>query len=122
MSQKPVLSVVDYDAWERGYIPPSEHVLIDELAYRGARVLMSHNTEELGFWLVLKGATPPPKGRKIMLEMMKEVLNWEDPEPEEKTTDDKNAPPLEADYSDEVTDEHIEKIKENVGSYERTKE
>jgi hypothetical protein len=31
----PVPSVVDYDAWRKGYMPPSEHILIDKLAYRG---------------------------------------------------------------------------------------
>lgn len=49
-------SVVDYDAWKRGYMPPSEHVLIDELSYRGATVNLSSNWgDELGFWVVAKG-------------------------------------------------------------------
>lgn len=51
----PALSPVDYDAWQRGYMPPSEHILIDELAYRGARVVCSSNGGDIAFWLVVKG-------------------------------------------------------------------
>lgn len=41
-------TVVDYDAWKRGYMPPSEHVLIDQLAYRGARVVMGSDFGDHG--------------------------------------------------------------------------
>ena len=51
----PVLSPVDYDAWERGYMPPSEHVLIDALVYRGARVKCSATGTKRGWWLVVQG-------------------------------------------------------------------
>lgn len=34
-----VNSVVDYNAARRGYMPPTEHILIDELSYRGMKVL-----------------------------------------------------------------------------------
>lgn len=55
MAQGPVLSVVDYAAWEKGYMPPSEHVLIDQLAYRGARVVMSSDFGDQAYWLVMRG-------------------------------------------------------------------
>lgn len=56
MAHPPVLSVVDYAAWEKGYMPPSEHILIDQLAYRGARVVMSadYGPDE-AYWLVVRG-------------------------------------------------------------------
>jgi hypothetical protein len=54
-----VLSPVDYDAWNRGYMPPSEHILIDALAYRGARVVMSQSTQNAEVWLVVKGQMTP---------------------------------------------------------------
>lgn len=50
------MKVVDYDAWQRGYMPPNEHVLIDALAYRGARVVASsHIVRGNGWWLVVQG-------------------------------------------------------------------
>lgn len=57
MSQRnPVLSIVDYAAWDKGYLPPSEHVLIDALSYRDARIVMSSSDSRGdGFWLVMKG-------------------------------------------------------------------
>jgi hypothetical protein len=51
----PKLSVVDYDAWEKGYMPPSEHCLIDALSYRGAKVAMASGVRETHWWLVVKG-------------------------------------------------------------------
>jgi hypothetical protein len=48
-------SVVDYDAWKRGYMPPTEHVLIDELSYRGAKVVSASVGSDFGWWLVVKG-------------------------------------------------------------------
>ncbi len=36
-----VQSVVNYDAWNKGYRPPSEHELIHALSYEGARVKAS---------------------------------------------------------------------------------
>jgi hypothetical protein len=57
--KQPVLSVVDYDAWNRGYMPPTEHVLIDQLSYRGARVVtMSDWGEQGAWWLVCRGPKP----------------------------------------------------------------
>lgn len=55
MSNNPI-GVVDYDAWRRGYIPPSEHVLIDKLAFRGAKVVFSTMTSRKGqMWIVVEG-------------------------------------------------------------------
>lgn len=50
------MDVVDYTAWNRGYMPPSEHVLIDALAFRGAKVRAStHLRPENGWWIVTQG-------------------------------------------------------------------
>lgn len=49
-------NVVDYEAWKKGYTPPTEHVLIDQLAYRGARVVsMSSVAKGFSWWLVVRG-------------------------------------------------------------------
>lgn len=49
-------NVVDYAAWKKGYTPPCEHVLIDQLAYRGARVVsMSRVANNFSWWLVVNG-------------------------------------------------------------------
>ncbi|GIK47973.1 MAG: hypothetical protein BroJett013_06700 [Alphaproteobacteria bacterium] len=50
------MDVVDYNAWQRGYMPPSEHILIDALAFRGAKVRAStHLREGHGWWIVTQG-------------------------------------------------------------------
>jgi hypothetical protein len=65
-------SVVDYAAWERGYTPPSEHILIDQLAYRGARVMMmSDFGDDLGaVWVVIRGKALTPAMRRSMRHML----------------------------------------------------
>ena len=69
-----VASVVDYDAWKRGYMPPTEHILIDQLAYRGARVIMMSDWGDKGaYWIVTRGKTLSAAVRKqirLALEMM----------------------------------------------------
>lgn len=78
---KPV-SVVDYDAWGRGYMPPSEHILIDKLSYRGARVQISTPiSREHQIWVVVEGPPMTNKQRKAIREM---VNLWfkDEPEPE----------------------------------------
>ena len=68
MSHK--ITVVDYDAWQRGYMPPSEHVLIDQLAYRGARVVTSaDHTDDGAFWVVVRGFRPSEKSRKVLFDL-----------------------------------------------------
>ena len=66
-----VESVVDYKAWEKGYMPPSEHVLIDALSYRGAQVILSSSSQDSGYWLVVKG---PPKFRGRRLRAMMQQI------------------------------------------------
>lgn len=71
-------TVVDYDAWNRGYSPPSEHVLIDQLAYRGARVVLGCDLGTGGaFWVVMRGKRPNAAVRKAMREMMELVFEDE---------------------------------------------
>lgn len=70
MNQRtPVLSVVDYAAWDKGYMPPSEHILIDKLAYRGARVVFSTAvSRENQIWVVVEGPALSPVARRMVRE------------------------------------------------------
>lgn len=61
---KRVLSPVDYEAWGKGYMPPSEHVLIDQLQYRGARIILGSDMGETAYWLVMRG--PGPKSKQVL--------------------------------------------------------
>lgn len=79
----PLASVVDYRAWERGYMPPSEHILIDELSYRGAKVLMSSTSSERGYWLVTKGYEKSAELRKIARVLAAQIASLEEAEEEE---------------------------------------
>jgi len=89
--KRPVLSVVDYEAWGRGYMPPSEHVLIDKLAYRGARVQLSTPiSREHQIWVVIDGPPLTNKQRKAMRDM---VNLWLEDEPEEPAKAADEAPP-----------------------------
>jgi hypothetical protein len=70
-------SPVDYEAWGKGYMPPSEHVLIDQLAYRGARVISSSDSgrpDGPAYWLVVRGKTNP---KRIGLALMQLMEDWE---------------------------------------------
>jgi len=76
-------TVVDYDAWNRGYMPPSEHVLIDKLAYRGARVQLSTPiSREHQIWVVIEG---PPLNNKQRKQLRDMVNFWFEDEPEGAT-------------------------------------
>lgn len=68
---------VDYDAWRKGYMPPSEHVLIDQLAYRGARVIMATDFAEHGaIWIVTRDIRNlKPAARKKLREIINDVLD-----------------------------------------------
>lgn len=80
----PVWSPVDYDAWSRGYQPPSEHVLIDALQFRGAKVQMSTNVAQGGkVWVVYEGPNFNAKARKHLIAMMRALDEALDEEPEE---------------------------------------
>lgn len=84
LPKRPVLSVVDYDAWERGYMPPSEHILIDQLAYRGARVKMSSDWGDSGaIWIVMRGGTLTKEMRASM-RMLLELFFKDDEQPASK--------------------------------------
>jgi hypothetical protein len=63
-------TVVDYEAWRKGYMPPSEHILIDELAYRGARVIHGSDWGNLAIWVVMRGTIPSRKVRKAIRELV----------------------------------------------------
>lgn len=57
-------------------MPPSEHVLIDELSYRGARVIASSNGSGGGWWLVVRGDVPTKGLAKILhhqIDMLEEI-------------------------------------------------
>ena len=71
------LTVVDYDAWNRGYMPPSEHVLIDQLAYRGARVFMSSDWGKHGaIWIVTRDITNLKReARKALAEIIHQTID-----------------------------------------------
>lgn len=89
MPHPPVLSVVDYAAWEKGYLPPSEHILIDKLAYRGARVVLSTWLGGDGqLWVVLEGKPLTNRQRKLLREM---ITLWFDDEEEAKPTEASNS-------------------------------
>ena len=85
---RPVLSVVDYEAWNKGYCPPSEHVLIDQLSYRGAKVVLSFDYGDQAFWVVIRGKRPT---RRFLRQVQDALLMYDKEIIEEKTeekTDD----------------------------------
>lgn len=76
-------NVVDYAAWNKGYMPPSEHILIDQLAYRGARVIHGCDLGDHGAcWVVVRGKIPNRMVRKLMRELMDMVFEDEPQKPE----------------------------------------
>lgn len=68
--QPPVLSPVDYDAWNRGYMPPTEHVLIDALAYRGAKVITMSSDSTGAIYVVTRGKPTDKRMRAILRELL----------------------------------------------------
>lgn len=86
-----VESVVDYVAWKRGYMPPSEHRLIDELSYRGAKVVASSESGDFSFWLVVKGTSLTRKQRAAFMKFLELTI---DELPEKEPT----SHPLAAEY------------------------
>lgn len=77
MSHPPTLSPVDYDAWNRGYMPPSEHILIDQLAHRGACVVMSSdNGQGKGaIWVVMRDRRVPRKHMRALMVLTLDCLD-----------------------------------------------
>jgi hypothetical protein len=63
-------------------MPPSEHVLIDKLAFRGARVQLSTPIgREHQIWVVIEGPPLTNKQRKMLRDM---VNLWFEDEPDVK--------------------------------------
>jgi hypothetical protein len=58
------MSPVNYKAWQEGYMPPSEHLLIDALSFRGAKVAFQSSMFGTEYWLVMKGK--PVHGRRAL--------------------------------------------------------
>lgn len=71
-----VLSVspVNYRAWRDGYLPPTEHILIHNLIYEDARVLMSTGADAFSFWVVARGKLPTGASAKIFVKMIESQL------------------------------------------------
>lgn len=69
-----IASVIDYDAWKRGYMPPSEHVLIDQLAYRGATVNTATDLGDYAFWIVTRGFRPHGDKMMKVYELLHEIV------------------------------------------------
>lgn len=69
----PVLSPVDYDAWNRGYMPPTEHVLIDALSFRGAKVVTMSSGADGSIYVVTQGK-PLDKHTRAVLRQLLEVF------------------------------------------------
>ncbi|HZH09892.1 MAG TPA: hypothetical protein VEZ24_05955 [Microvirga sp.] len=62
-------------------MPPSEHILIDELSYRGAKVIASAMGPKTGYWLVWKGPRPERKALKAVIMSLMELEAALDEEP-----------------------------------------
>jgi hypothetical protein len=56
------MSPVNYKAWQEGYMPPSEHLLIDALSFRGAKVAIINHIDETIMLMAEDAADPadPP--------------------------------------------------------------
>lgn len=73
-------SVVDYDAWRKGYMPPSEHFLIHELSYGNAKIIMSSDWGASGFWLVTRGGKNLKRKQRLVLFEMLHTIHDDDHE------------------------------------------
>jgi hypothetical protein len=70
----PVFSPVNYAAWASGYAPPGEHVLIDALQFRGAKVEMACSVgKDERAWVVYQGKAFSRKARQHLMDMMREL-------------------------------------------------
>ncbi len=95
MSDERVLSPVEYGPWTRGYMPPSEHILIDELTYRGARVSMmcgGITPASPSWWLVTKGGDHGALAA-IGLRLMELLAEWEEASIRKARREVTDAPP-----------------------------
>ncbi len=69
------LSPVDYTAWGNGYMPPSDHILIDQLMFRGARPVLSADYGDFAFWLVIRGNSPSAKVMRLVGGMLSDACD-----------------------------------------------
>lgn len=79
-------TVVDYSAWENGYMPPSEHILIDQLSYRGAKVLTGCDFGDYAFWIVMRGKRPRREIMKKITELLSIECDFYEPEKTDEST------------------------------------
>lgn len=70
------ISPVNYKAWQEGYLPPSEHVLIHSLIYDGAKVLTSLRYEKFCFWVVTRGNIPTGTKGKLFVHMIESQMGY----------------------------------------------
>lgn len=68
------MSPVDYEAWRKGYTPPTEHVLIHKLSLGELRVASGSQEPDREWWLVTRGDMPSRLG----LAIFKLIAEWED--------------------------------------------
>jgi len=55
-------------------MPPSEHVLIDQLAYRGARVILASDMGDYAYWVVIR--SNKPHGRMLpVMQALEHAIN-----------------------------------------------
>jgi|SRR6185312_4368343 len=65
------LSPVDYEAWRKGYTPPSTHVLIHELMFNDAKPIMSSDSGGAGaWWFVVRGPFPSKEARLAIFKIL----------------------------------------------------
>lgn len=84
--QGPVLSPVDYDAWNRGYMPPTEHVLIDALAFRDAKVITMSSDSKGAIYVVTRGKPTDKRMRAILMQLLEAFDDAPDAAPSEAET------------------------------------
>lgn len=73
-------TVVDYEAWKKGYMPPGEHILIHELSYEGARIVSSTAGSGFSWWLVVKGDFKPKRFRAVQRMLHEQMMLLEENE------------------------------------------
>lgn len=75
MDTRPVLSPVDYAAWSKGYLPPSEHSLIHELQFEGAKVVLQTTIgDRAKVWVVTLGTAAVKGSAMRVLEAIYEAF------------------------------------------------
>lgn len=80
-------SPVDYEAWRKGYMPPSEHILIHKLSVGEVKVVASSSIGGDGWWLVVGGGKPLSKAQKKAIRFLMETMDDDDPPPAEPPQD-----------------------------------